>query len=266
MKSRPNILITNDDGINALGIRHLWNSLKDIANITIIAPSEEQSGVGLGITIRNPLRIEKVDGFGNTAAWKVSGTPADCVKMALSVILDSAPNLIVSGINRGTNAGRNLLYSGTVAGVIEGVMHDIPGIAFSCTDYFNTNYVEAENYIPGILRHVLECPLSKGTLLNVNFPVSNAAGIQGVRMTRQGKEFLVENPDKRQHPAEGHEYYWLGTKWATFEEEEDSDIMWLRKGYVAAVPVHVHELTDHQHLNTHKAHLAQIFPPLIKKA
>lgn len=252
MKARPNILITNDDGIHAPGLKHLWNSLKDIANITIIAPREEQSCVGLSVTIRYPLRIEKNELFHNTPSWSVSGTPADCVKLALSVILENPPDLILSGINRGTNAGRNLLYSGTVAGVIEGVMHDVPGIAFSCYDYLNPNYADAEKFIPGIIRHALKHPLPKGSLLNVNIPHPEKDGIQGVKLTRQGREMLVENPDKRTHPAEGHSYYWMGTKWGRFDEEHDSDIVWLRKGFITAVPIHVHELTDHQYLSKHK--------------
>lgn len=245
-----NILITNDDGIHAPGIRHLWNALKDFAHLTIVAPSIEQSGVGLGITIRNPLRLTSVNGlFDKTPAWSLSGTPADCVKMALKVVLDEKPDIIVSGINRGSNAGQNLLYSGTVAGVIEGTLQGISGIAFSCYDYVDPNYEQATPHVINILQHALEHPLPSGTLLNVNFPSSKNAGkIRGYKMTRQGKEYWVENPEKRIHPAEEHDYYWLGAKLGDFEEHQDSDIAWLRQGYVTAVPVHVAELTDHAQL------------------
>lgn len=247
MKQRPHVLITNDDGINAPGLKQLWLALKDVARVTIIAPAFEQSAVGLSLTIRHPIRIDKVDWAQD--AWCVTGTPADCVKMALSVIMDERPDYLISGINRGGNAGRNVLYSGTVAGAIEGTLQGIPSIAFSCWDYKNTDYTQAVKYIPSMLQHVMEHPLPKGTLLNVNIPPKTPEGIQGVKLTRQGKEYWAENPDKRYHPAEELAYYWLGVKLASFEDEiEDSDVVWLKKGYVAAVPVHIGELTDHTHL------------------
>lgn len=248
MQKRPHVLITNDDGIQAPGLRQLWQSLKDVAKVTIIAPAHEQSAVGLSLTVRQPLRIDKMDWGHDTEAWSVTGTPADCVKMALNVILDKIPDCLISGINRGGNAGRNILYSGTVAGAIEGTMNNIPSIAFSCSDYRNTDYSLASEYIPSMLKHVLEHPLPPGTLLNVNIPPKMVEGIKGVKLTRQGKAYWAENPDKREHPTLDHSYYWLGVRLAEFEEVEDCDVMWLKKGYVAAVPVHIGELTDHQHL------------------
>lgn len=252
MKTRPHILITNDDGVQAAGIRQLWHALKDIADLTIVAPISEQSGVGLSITIRNPIHIHSLSLFDDTPAWSVSGTPADCVKMALNVILKSPPHLIVSGINRGSNAGRNVLYSGTVGGAIEGAMQEISSVAFSCWDYKEPDYALASTYIPGIIHHLLHHPLPHGTILNVNFP-SKAKGIKGIKLTRQGKEYWKENPDMRHHPAEEHPYYWMGIRRAEFEEREESDISWLEKGYIAAVPVHIGELTDHQHLSAKKS-------------
>jgi 5'-nucleotidase len=253
------VLITNDDGIHAPGIRFLWEALKDIANVSIIAPATEQSAVGLGITIRQPLRVEKIHAFGDTFAYSVSGTPADCVKMAISAILESKPDLVVSGINRGSNAGRNVLYSGTVAGAIESVMHDIPGLAFSCVDYWNPDYALAAQHIPFVVQHAIEHPLPNGTFLNVNFPARDTDGFKGIKMTRQGKEFWIEDPDKRSHPAEKESYYWLGAKLGVFEEEEDCDISWLRKGYIAAVPVHVGQMTDNHQVNVRRAHFDRHF-------
>jgi len=252
MKTKPKILITNDDGIDAPGIRHLWNALKDHADLTVVAPSHEQSATGLSITIRQPLHIRKVEWSEGGNAWSVSGTPADCVKLALNVVLSGPPDLIVSGINRGSNAGRNVFYSGTVAGAIEGVMHDIPSIAFSCQEFKNPNFLLVESYVPSIVDYVLTNPMPKGTLLNVNFPKLDNGAIKGFRMTRQGQEFWIENPDMRTHPLEGSAYYWLGAKLAEFDEHEDSDITWLKKGYLTAVPVHVGELTDHVHLSASK--------------
>ena len=254
MKILPRILITNDDGISAAGIHFLWTALKDIADITIVAPAKEQSAVGLGITVREPLRIEKNTHFGSTPAWSVTGTPADCVKMALSKLLEKPPQMVVSGINRGSNAGRNVLYSGTVAGAIESTMRGIPSIAFSCYDFISPDYGVAAEGISYVVRHVLEHTLPSGTLLNVNFPPKIAGNIKGFKMARQGKEYWIEDPEERHHPAESHSYYWLGAKLAEFEEHEESDVTWLRKGYVTAVPVHIGELTDYNHLASRKAH------------
>lgn len=258
MTKRPHILITNDDGIHAPGIRHLWNSLREVADLTIVAPATEQSAVGLAITIRSPLRIDKVEWPDNANVWSVNGTPADCIKLALHAVVDKRPDLIVSGINRGTNAGRNILYSGTIAGVIEGVMHDIPGVAFSCRDFINTDYKAVEQYVPHIVGHALEHPLPVGTFLNVNFPSTAIHGIKGFKMARQGKEYWSEDPDKRSHPAEGHAYYWIGGKLAEYDEHEDSDITWLKKGYIAAVPVQIHELTNHHELNARREHFEKL--------
>jgi 5'-nucleotidase len=255
MNQRPHILITNDDGINAPGIRFLWQALREIAEITIVAPHTEQSAVGLGITIRTPLYLEKIDRFEESPAWSVSGTPVDCVKMGLSLLMKKKPDLIVSGLNRGSNAGRGVFYSGTVAGVIEGVLRDIPGIALSCVDFDMPDYEGAAKHVTAIVQHVQENPLPSGTLLNVNFP---SGPIKGIKLTRQGKEYFMEDPTMRNHPFENQNYYWLGAKLAQFEEEEDSDIVWLRKGYIAAVPVFVGELTNSDHLASHRDRFEQL--------
>lgn len=250
---RPYVLITNDDGVNAPGIRHLWQALASYANVVVVAPFQEQSAVGLSITIRHPLQVSKLDWGTAHDIWAVSGTPADCVKLALSTILQERPCMVVSGINRGSNSGRNILYSGTVGATIESVIQGIPGIAFSCRDYEAPDYAAVSPYIPLIVDHMLQHPLPAGTLLNVNFPEKGNGGIKGLKMTRQGKEYWGENPDKRVHPSEGHPYYWLGAKMKESPEEEDSDITWLKRGYVAAVPVHVGDLTDDEHLKASKS-------------
>lgn len=163
MNKKPHILITNDDGVNARGIWHLWNSLKDFARLTVIAPAQEQSAVGLGITIREPLRHQKILWPGNIEVESISGTPADCIKMALSVLLDEKPDLIVSGINRGTNAGGNVLYSGTVAGAIEGTLKEVPSIAFSCYDYDEPHYEMAEESYKGLSSLLLTAKNAKNS-------------------------------------------------------------------------------------------------------
>lgn len=251
MAKRPYILLTNDDGVYAPGIKHLWKVLSQMADVVVVAPASEQSAVSLSITIRHPLKIEKLDWPWDSKAtvWSVNGTPADCVKLALNVILPDPPQLIVSGINRGNNAGRNILYSGTVAAVIEGVMHDIPGIAFSVADYFNPDYEKVEQYIPSIIKYSLEHRLPAGTFLNVNFPKHTETGIKGIRFATQGKEYWSENPEQRKHPAEGSSYYWLGAKLAQFEEDNHCDVALLKEGYATAVPIRINDLTHHLLLN-----------------
>lgn len=257
---RPHILITNDDSVDAPGIRHLWKALKGIADITVVAPAYEQSAVGMGITIRKPMFIEKHSWDDHFSAWSVSGTPADCVKLALNVVLKEKPDFIFSGINRGSNSGRNVLYSGTVAATMEGVLQGIPSVAFSCHDYFNPNYAAIEPFVPKVLAHLIEHPLPEGTLLNINFPhPPKGEEIRGIKMTRQGKEYWSENPDCRNHPVEGSNYYWMGAAIKEYEEADDSDVVWIKKGYAAAVPVHVGELTDHGHLQAHKDRFEQYF-------
>lgn len=256
---KPHILITNDDGISSPGIQYLWQALKNHARLTIVAPATEQSAVGLSITIRDPLRLTKQDWPDDAVAWSLSGTPADCVKLALSVLMNDKPDLIVSGINRGSNAGRNLLYSGTVGGAIEAVLNDIPGIAFSCLDYVDPEYHLTLPFIPVVVEDVLKNSLPRGTLLNVNFP-EKLHKIKGFKLTRQGRQFHAADPDERIHPADGYKYFWLGCKLMEFEEHDDSDIAWLSQGYITAVPVHVEELTDHVHLQKNRDRFENLFP------
>lgn len=244
MEKKLRILITNDDGIYAPGIRHLWRALAEIADITVCAPIVEQSACGLSITIRNPLQINEAHWGEGIRAWSVNGTPADCVKIALHALMDEPPDLVVSGINRGTNAGRNLLYSGTVAGAVEAVLHDLPAIAFSCCDFYKPNYTIAEKFVPMIVDYAMKNPLGKGNLLNVNFPDLESGVVHGFKLARQGKEYWAEDPDERNHPVEGHSYYWLGGKHLPFDEHEDSDVVWLKKGYITVVPIQISELTD----------------------
>lgn len=257
MQKKPSILVINDDGINAPGLKHLWRPLADHFDLYIVAPAFEQSGKGLAITLRKPLLIETHVWEKGVTAWKVTGTPADCVKLAVNSVLKSHPSLIVSGINRGANSGRNVLYSGTVGGVIEGVMRGIPGIAFSCADYDKPLYHVAEKYILPIVQHVLEHPLPSHTILNVNFPDTGET-IKGFKMARQGAGYWTDNPDERTHP-EGHSYYWLGGRWTGHEEHEDSDVHLLKQGYATAVPIHVGDLTHSQHLVERKSLFENLF-------
>ena len=257
MKQKPKILITNDDGIHAPGIKALWQALADHADLTIIAPAGDQSGMGLAITLRTPLQVEPVEWERGTQAWKVNGTPADCVKLALGVILSQKPDLIVSGINRGSNSGRTVLYSGTVGGAIEGALRRVPGIAFSLEDANNPNFEAISHHILPIVHHVLENPLPTGTILNVNFPF-DPKDIKGMKLARQGQSYWIDQPDQRVHP-EGNPYFWLAGKWSDHDEHEESDVALLQKGYITAVPIHVDELTDHDVIAQHQHRFEKLF-------
>lgn len=260
MVHKPRILLINDDGIHAEGLKHLWQSLENFADMVIVAPWTERSGAGVGITLQTHLEVEAVSWENNTPAWKVSGTPADCVKIGLAKILSSPPDLIVSGINRGSNSGKNVLYSGTIGGVIEGVLRRVPGIAFSCEDMEMPNFHIAAKYIQSIVAHVLENPFPQGTFLNVNFP-THLGDIKGFKMARQGKGYWLESLRENPHP-EGKMQYFLGGMWLHQEEHEESDVTYLKQGYMTAVPIHVEELTDFAVMEKRKASFEKLFSPI----
>jgi 5'-nucleotidase len=160
--------------------------------------------------------------------------------------------MIISGVNRGSNSGRDVLYSGTVGGIIEGAYNDLPGIAFSFSDFELPPLSVTKRYFFPLISHFLAHPLPQGSFLNVNFPLNSKNGINGFKLTKQGRSRWLESPDRRTHP-QGNSYYWLGGKWLTHEEEDpESDVAWLEKGYVSGAPIHVGELTDRTVLNSHK--------------
>lgn len=253
MKKRPLILICNDDGIHARGIYALWHALKqaDIADLVIIAPSHERSGAGVGLSWGYPIRIQKIEWEDETPAWAIEGTPADCIKMASRIVLPKPPDFIVSGINAGSNAGRNVLHSGTIGAVIEGVLQGIPGIALSCENGKNPNFPLAQKYVKGLVEYCLANPMPSGSLLNVNFPQNVHHEVKGYKLTRQGKGRWAEAPIPHIETEKGPSY-WLGGKPDEVVEDPDCDIALLREGYMTAVPLHIHELTDKAELATRK--------------
>lgn len=258
-KKRPKILLCNDDGISAIGLQYLWKALSkaDFADLSIVAPAAERSGAGVSLTWGKPVLIKKFDWPENTLAWSVDGTPADCIKMATRVILrETPPDLIVSGINAGSNAGRNVLHSGTIGAVIEGILCNIPGIAFSCENGQTPNYHVAEKYIAMIVDYILKNPLESGCFLNVNFPQCEDNIVKGFQLTRQGRGRWCEDPSLHLETEQGISY-WLGGKPEECEEEEDCDISFLRKGYMTAVPIHAHELTCFKELRNRKENFEQ---------
>lgn len=252
--TKPRILLVNDDGIHAPGLRHLWEVMKDIADLIIVAPSSERSGAGTSISMHIPLHLIPVSWPGDTPAYSLSGTPADCVKMAFAEVLDTPPDLVLSGINPGSNAGRNVFYSGTIGGAIEGLLHGVPGIALSCESHRDPNYAEVASHVPHLVNYLIKHPLPVDTLLNVNFPKD----IKGLRLAKQGKSFWKEEPDRREHP-DGFNYYWLAGRNTVFNEEEESDIALIAKGFAAAVPIKVSELTHEEAMNDHAERFASYF-------
>jgi 5'-nucleotidase len=252
---KPHLLLTNDDGIDAAGLRYLFQAIADIADVTIVAPAKEQSGSGTSFNYLTPVAIEPVPWDG-AAAWKVHGSPMDCVKLGLSRFAESTPDLILSGINHGTNAGRTALYSGTVGGAIEGAMRGIPSIAFSCCQE-DANISHVLPYILPVVKHVLTTGMDKGTLLNVNFPCHHESEFKGYRLARQGKSYWIETPESVEHP-EGLDAYNLGGRWAHFEEHSDTDVSLLREGYITAAPLHISDITDYKHLEKDQKAFAKL--------
>jgi 5'-nucleotidase len=237
------------------------------ADTAIVAPDTEKSGSGMSITWAKPLIIREIPWEKQTPSWSVNGTPADCVKLAISTILPEnfqgrMPDLVISGVNRGSNAGRTPLYSGTVGAVIEGIFKGIPGIAFSFSDVTIPPLEVTQKYIYPIIHHFLNHPLPAGTLLNVNFPLNCATQIKGVRLAKQGKGYWIEKPEKRLHP-EGDPYYWLAGKWPMpTDEDAESDVSLLHEGYITAVPIRIRELTDEAAYLSLKDGVERAFSPL----
>jgi len=250
MADRPLILVTNDDGITAPGLRNLIEVMNEFGDVFVVAPDSPQSGMGHAITLDSTLHIESltIDG-GPQIEYSCSGTPADCVKLAVNEILNRKPDLCVSGINHGSNSSINVIYSGTMSAAIEAGIEGIPSIGFSLLDHsWNANFEPLKEHIRSITKNVLENGLPNGTILNVNFPKEN---IKGVKVCRQAKANWVEEFDKRVNP-QGKEYYWLTGKFVNLDKGEDTDIHALDNGYASLVPVQF-DLTAHhfiQQLNT----------------
>ncbi len=243
MTKKPLILVTNDDGITAPGIRKLIAVMNTIGDVIVIAPDSPQSGMGHAITVDSTLTCNKIKvDNGNQIEYKCSGTPADCVKMAVSEILERKPDLCVSGINHGSNSSINVIYSGTMSAAVEAGIEGIPAIGFSLLDYsWNANFDVLENEIKKISKNVLKNGLPEGVVLNVNFPKSDK--FKGIKICRQAKGNWKETFDKRVNPI-GKEYYWLSGEFANLDKGEDTDEWALANNYVSVVPVQF-DLTAH---------------------
>ncbi len=258
VQKRPLILVTNDDGITAPGIRALINVMNEIGDVFVVAPDSPQSGMGHAITVNSTLYCDAIviDKNAPQKEYSCSGTPADCVKMASRQILDRQPDLCVSGINHGSNSAINVIYSGTMSAAVEAGIEGIPAIGFSLCDYsMDANFEPSRKYIKKIVENVLINGLPKGVVLNVNIPRLPAEDIKGIKICRQANAHWVEEFDKRVNPM-GREYYWLSGKFINEDEGEDTDEWALKQGYVSVVPTQF-DLTAHhfiQELNNWSLH------------
>jgi len=241
--SRPNILVVNDDGITAPGIKNLIEVAQELGNVVVVAPDGPQSGMGHAITIGKPLRFDKVDLYPGVEMYKCSGTPVDCVKLAVNKIFKGKkPDLCVSGINHGLNNSINVIYSGTMSAAVEGAIEGIPSIGFSLDDFSQeADFSHCKKFIKSIAGQVLEHGLPAATLLNVNFPKGD--NLKGIKICRQANAKWAEEFDERKDPYQ-RSYYWLTGVFENYDKGEDTDVWALEHGFVSVVPVQF-DLTAH---------------------
>ncbi len=241
--SKPTILVVNDDGITAHGIKALMNTMAEIGRVVVVAPDSPQSGMGHAITIGKPLRLEKVDIYPGIEMYKCSGTPVDCVKLAVTKIFHGRkPDLCVSGINHGLNNSINVLYSGTMSAAVEGAIESIPSIGFSLDDYNEqADFKHCLKFVKEIALQVLKNGLPVATLLNVNFP--NTTDIKGIKICRQANAKWAEEFDERMDPYK-RPYYWLTGVFQLNDGGEDTDVWALEHNYASVVPVQF-DMTAH---------------------
>ncbi|GIZ09098.1 5'/3'-nucleotidase SurE [Flavobacterium sp. UMI-01] len=251
--TKPLILITNDDGVTAPGIRALISVMSEIGTVVVVAPDKPQSAMGHAITINSTLYLNKISKEdAPILEYSCSGTPVDCVKLGVNEILKKKPDLCVSGINHGSNSSINVIYSGTMSAAVEAGIEGIPAIGFSLLDYnWDANFEEIKPFIKKITLEVLDKKLPKDVVLNVNLPKLKNEEIKGIKICRQAKALWVEKFDKRTSPF-GKEYYWLTGDFVNEDKGEDTDEWALANGYISIVPVQF-DLTAHhatQQLNT----------------
>ncbi|MDX2245521.1 MAG: 5'/3'-nucleotidase SurE [Bacteroidia bacterium] len=248
MNQTPTILISNDDGIHAPGILNLVEAAREFGDVVIVAPDSAQSGMGHAISVGKPLRMYKEEISNGMTGYAVSGTPADCVKLATGVLLEKAPDLILSGINHGSNSSVSSLYSGTLSAAREGAIQGIPSIGFSLCNYSHeADMTASREVVRHILRESFRQKLNPGALLSVNIPNLPFDRIKGFRVTRMAMGRWVEEFDQRVDPY-GQKYYWLTGKYARQDDREDTDEFALAAGYVSITPM-THDLTAYEEMS-----------------
>lgn len=248
------LLISNDDGIFSLGVRTLANTLAEAGHeVTVVCPDRERSATGHGLTLHDPIRAEVVQGIFHPSiiAWSCSGTPADCVKLALGALLDKFPDFVLSGINHGANLGTDVLYSGTVSAAMEGMIEGIPSVAFSLSSYTSQEFEAAGLFAKSLVDQLCQQPLPAALLLNVNVPPIKPEAIAGVKVTRQGIRRYIDTFEKRVDPR-GKTYYWLSGEVVQDLEQPGhlhlpdhviTDVQAIRDNYISVTPLQ-YNLTD----------------------
>jgi 5'-nucleotidase len=245
---RPVILITNDDGITAPGIMNLVEAVKDLGKIIVVAPDRPQSGMGHAITIGQPLRLHKVHAFGDIESYACSGTPVDCVKLAVDKVLHRKPDLCLSGINHGANHSINVIYSGTMSAAVEAAIESIPSAGFSLLDYnIEADFTGARKYARMVVEKMLETKLDKHTVFNVNIPSVPEELLNGIMVCKQAYAKYEEDFVERIDPN-GRKYYWLTGEFVNFDKGTDTDVWALANNYVSVVPVQF-DLTNYVLMN-----------------
>jgi 5'-nucleotidase len=236
-KKKPLILVTNDDGITAKGIRSLVEAVMPYGEVLVVAPDKPQSAMGHAITVHSPLRLRQSTEFDGVRAYTCSGTPVDCVKLAIYEILeDRKPDLLVSGINHGDNSSTNVLYSGTMSAAVEGALENIPAIGFSLQDYApDADFTTAQHVVRQVLDKAFENSFPAHVCLNVNIPKGTVHDLKGIRICRQARAFWRDTFDKR-YDQFGNPYYWLTGEFENFDGGEDTDVYALSEGYASVVP------------------------------
>lgn len=238
--NKPLILVTNDDGVNAPGIKVLIEMARKFGDVVAIAPDEGRSGMSHAITIKYPLRVNKIREEEGFTFYSCNGTPADCVKLALNHLLDRKPDMLLSGINHGSNSSISVVYSGTMAAAIEGGLHGIPSIGLSITDFSsNPDFSACKLYGNKIIKKTILTGMPEGVCLNVNFPGFPVDDIRGIKICRQARGLWIEEFDKRIDPRR-REYFWLTGYFENYEPDaEDTDEWALKNKFVSIVPVKI---------------------------
>lgn len=243
------ILICNDDGIHAPGIAALHGAVKGLGELHVIAPDVERSAAGHAITLADPIKSMPVDKNGEFFGYAIGGTPADCIKLAVCAVMkDNPPDMILSGINLGSNTGISVIYSGTVSAATEGVILGIPGVAFSLCTYTDPEWEMAGRVAREITKQLIENPMPPNVLLNINMPNLPYDQLKGIKVTRMGRSRFIEKFHKRLDPR-GRTYYWLDGALEVHDDGDDIDIHAVRDGYVSITPIHL-DLTAYDHLKT----------------
>ena len=236
-KELPVILVTNDDSIAAPGIKALVEAVKDLGRVVVVAPDKPQSGMGHAITIGHPLRLHKVEFMEGIEAYTCSGTPVDCVKLAVDKVLHRKPDICLSGINHGANHSINVIYSGTMSAAIEAAIESIPAVGFSLLDYsVNADFSASKIYVKKIVEQMLKSKLEKHFTLNVNIPAVDASLIKGIKICKQAYAKYEENFIERNDP-QGKKYYWLTGDFVNFDKAKDTDVWALANNYISVVPI-----------------------------